>query len=85
MERFDVHVAAESQRSLTTKDTKNTEKILFRLRDLCDLCGKKLFNEKVRDGDLTLQLLRRAKGRHRQVRVPPLVLLAPRLRRAYYL
>ena len=85
MERFDVHVAAESQRSLTTKDTKNTEKILFRLRDLCDLCGKKLFNEKVRDGDLTLQLLRRAKGRHRQVRVPPLVLLAPRPRRGGYL
>jgi hypothetical protein len=35
MERFDVHVAAGAQPSLTTKDTKNTEKILFRLGDLC--------------------------------------------------
>jgi hypothetical protein len=54
MERFDVHVAAESQRSLTTKNTKNTEKILFGLRDLCDLCGEKLINEKVRDGEDTI-------------------------------
>jgi hypothetical protein len=40
MERFDVHSAAELQRILTTKDTKHTEKILFRLRDLCDLGGE---------------------------------------------
>jgi hypothetical protein len=41
MERFDVHVAAESQETLTTKDTKNTEKIMFRLHDLYDLGDEK--------------------------------------------
>ena len=34
---------------------------------LCDLCGEQLMDEKVRDGDPPSQLLRRAKGHHRQV------------------
>jgi hypothetical protein len=41
MERFDVHVAAESQETLTTKDTKNTEKIMFILHGVCDLGDEK--------------------------------------------
>jgi hypothetical protein len=59
MERFDVHV--ESQETLTTKDTKNTEKIMFRLHDLYDL-GDENPGRKVGDGDPPSQRFGAARG-----------------------